>query len=497
MASRAAVVVLAPVVVLGGHLMIGLTIVAFCGSRFRSASIIIWPWLQSHVVQRQGPQGLAETGGMSEREVKHDTQHGASVTPHTIDGHTSGASRFLTSTKSRTRFGFPGQVNSESEWKAYQRTLARAVRGFASDARLKILVVSVVSDSLTAVQDFVRNEEILRIEAGNDTFEFALFHMQGTTMFWNRSEWYRNGTQPLLVMNEIGQVCKAAAWLRLQRGTVAKYDYVWFLDGDLRLDLFSWQLYRTVLIHWNPMVSQPSILPKDGLRGRSRSTDWEILRMRDFELDGAFPVVMEVPRTEVMAPMIHTRLWPIVYNRLLKNDNTVVSTVSDTWDAAALWYRLMFNWTGPLLINAAPLIHMDTRSTPSKLEKALHLRKKGRSQCGRGCGHNGYNCRPLSEGPELPLLHECKTCSPLDCLRILSRGIGSFRSVSVNSRSAVVYKERRCSLGKPSNKSFNYASLGREDVPFYLHQEIKKMFNRNEGSPCSQSVPANLPWLPG
>merc|ERR1712087_572483 len=96
--------------------------------------------------------------------------------------------------------------------------------------------------------------------------------------------------------------------------------------------------------------------------------------------EGELPVAAEVPRTEVMAPMIHTSLWPIVYGRLLKNDNAVVSTVSDTWDAAAVWHRLMSNGTGPLLVNAAPVIHMDTRTIV-----------RGKGGCGRGCGYKGSN----------------------------------------------------------------------------------------------------------
>jgi hypothetical protein len=339
-------------------------------------------------------------------------------------------------------------------------------------------VVSGVSDSLQAVQDFVRHVQILQFEAGNDTFRFALFHMQGTTRFWDREAWYRHGTQPLLVMNDIGHVCKAAAWFRLPPGMVATYDYVWLLDGDLILDLFSWQLYRTVLMIFKPLVSQPSVLPRDVLHGLGRSTDIKLLRMQNHR--GELPVAVEVPRTEVMAPMINTSLWPIVYSRLLKNDNAAVSTVSDTWDAAAFWHRLVSNGTGPLLVNAAPVLHMDSRTIPKS------LRVRGKGDCARGCGSTGSNCRPLSDDHNmLPLIQECDTRTMRDCLRILSGRIGTFRSVSVNSSLAVVYQERRCEYGKLSNKSF-FNLLGTKEL-------IRNTYHHAH---CSKPVPANVPWLP-
>mmetsp|Transcript_99853 Transcript_99853/g.321957 ORF Transcript_99853/g.321957 Transcript_99853/m.321957 type:complete len:239 (+) Transcript_99853:1-717(+) len=167
------------------------------------------------------------------------------------------------------------------------------------------------------------------------------------------------------------------------------------MDGDLRLDLFSWDLYRAVLAALEPLVSQPSVVAKGpGMR----STDKHKLRMTG-RIRGLFPVAREVERTETMAPLISTRLWGALRERLQQSDNRTVWYLNDLWDMAAYLSAAECGRAGVLLINASPVRHMDYHDL---LEPA----KVGRSfSCLRGCGAAGANCRPLAEA-EARLLRE-------------------------------------------------------------------------------------------
>merc|ERR1712050_437529 len=99
------------------------------------------------------------------------------------------------------------------------------------------------------------------------------------------------------------------------------YDYVWLMDEDLLLDLFSWDVYRVVLLSWNPLFSQPAIVPK---AVGERSADWPEVRMAASELD-AFDVADEgVPSPEVMTPIIASVIWPSLRVRLQGDDRSSV-----------------------------------------------------------------------------------------------------------------------------------------------------------------------------
>lgn len=271
-------------------------------------------------------------------------------------------------------------------WWAYQRRLAERVRAdfpARSNASFRVLVVSPVKGTKEAADTFRENQLLLEANGHGDAFDYALFHYDEATEEWEKREWY--GDRRIVVKRK-EPLCKAMAWSYITNDMAAAYTHIWLLDGDLRMDMFSWELYRTVLAGMNPLVSQPSILPREpGMR----STDKYKLRMLGRK-DGKFPVLREVHRTEVMAPLLSAKLWPMVRERLFHSDLSTVWYHNNLWDTAAYMARHTCGQPAVLLVNAAPLRHLNFHDL---LDRQQAFR---RFNCTTGCGEFQANCQPLT-----------------------------------------------------------------------------------------------------
>mmetsp|Transcript_83332 Transcript_83332/g.258774 ORF Transcript_83332/g.258774 Transcript_83332/m.258774 type:complete len:243 (+) Transcript_83332:1-729(+) len=179
------------------------------------------------------------------------------------------------------------------------------------------------------------------------------------------------------------------------------------MDGDLRLDLFSWDLYRAVILALDPLVSQPAVVPKG--QG-ARSTDLEELQMVG-SYSGLFPIAREVQRSESMAPLLSARLWPALHQRFAGNDNRTIWFTNTIWDMLAQISALDCNKTGVLIVNAAPVRHIDCHDL-------LRRPNKTGNNCIRGCGHPGaQNCRRISASERALLREAVADYCPLDDAR--------------------------------------------------------------------------------
>ena len=88
---------------------------------------------------------------------------------------------------------------------------------------------------------------------------------------------------PLFLLRRARRGCKSDFWQLVSEEVASQFDYVWFLDGDVGLGLFSWSIYRAVLLLLSPLLSQPAIVPVGpGLR----ASDWTQLHMQPHRRQG-------------------------------------------------------------------------------------------------------------------------------------------------------------------------------------------------------------------
>jgi hypothetical protein len=260
------------------------------------------------------------------------------------------------------------------------------------NSSLRVLVINPVQNSNASVDNFIRNYRKLKNNSFGDVFHFALFFYQGHhALFEKQHEWLKPKDSGPVVFSSRKQLCKAEAWYEITPDMAAKYDYLWLIDGDLGLDLFSWDLYRTVLVNMEPLISQPSVVPK----GRGlRSSDLVGLNMKYWgRINNMLPIYIEIGRTEIMCTMVSSQLWPSFYNRLEHTDRLSAWFTSDFWDFAALLSKVDCGRPAPLLVNAAPVRHLNFHD----------LFHSGR--CSKFCGSDGSNCKNPSD-MEMSLLKE-------------------------------------------------------------------------------------------
>jgi len=300
----------------------------------------------------------------------------------------------------------------ESSWDDYQKRLIRMMqrmkpanlegrralvslrsnRTSAQKGSFKVLIVSPVRDTQGAVADFEDNWHKLRSNEFGDTFDFALFHYTNSNRFWKQHAWYSDASGPV-VMRRVGPTCKPQAWSQIPLSVAKKYDYIWLLDGDLRLDYFSWDLYRTVLAVLEPPVSQPAVLPR---APGERSSDVSRVNMVGRQ-QGKFPIALEVERSEIMTPILSARLWGALHTRLGGNDLHTAWYLSDWWDLASMLFNLQGEKTSVLVVNAAPVRHINCKDL---LWTEDGQWGKGENSCTWGCGKLDTNCRSFT-GAEL------------------------------------------------------------------------------------------------
>jgi len=136
----------------------------------------------------------------------------------------------------------------------------------------------------------------------------------------------------------------------------------------VRLDFFLWDLYLAVLTTLNALVSQPSVFSPFG---GGHSSAIRSLTIHSSCSDG-FPVAMEMPRTEVQAPMISTKIWPAILTRMRSGPGTT-GWFTDSFSDAIVQKAKDFNrgQVGPVMVNAAPVWRQAWKT----------LSKKGGGKC--------------------------------------------------------------------------------------------------------------------
>jgi len=270
----------------------------------------------------------------------------------------------------------------------------------------KTLVVSAVHDTDAMVEIFEINMKRLLANKHGDKFDFALFHIDSGTTEWKKHRWYRSGALfgGKVVMKTLGAGCKPQFWAQITPKMASKYDYLWLLDEDIRLDFLSWDFYRTVLSTIDPLVSQPVIVPKAPFK---RSTGVTKLQMK--VPDGSnFMIAYETQRSEVQAPIISSKIWDAVNERNLQNDRRNDWYIDDFWDVIAFLGEDQCRKSGVLAVNGAPVRHMD-----------CHNLFKG-TKCVEGCGEDDANCRPVSSTEE-SLVREALKDAGCDVPRAVAR----------------------------------------------------------------------------
>lgn len=272
-------------------------------------------------------------------------------------------------------------------WHAFQDKLSEHLLSQYPDKLkkkpLKTLVVSAVHDTSAMVEIFEINMNRLKSNKHGDGFEFALFHIDGSTKEWRKHKWYRSRKGPV-VHKHLGAGCKPQFWAMIPPKMARAYDYLWLLDEDIRLDFVNWDFYRTVLSTLDPVVSQPVIIPKEP---NQRSTGVTRLRMV-VPTGNSFPIAYETPRSEVQAPVISAKIWAAVHERNMGNDRRNDWYIDDFWDVVAFLGEAKCKKTGVLAVNGAPVRHMD-----------CHNLFKG-TKCVEGCGDKDANCRPVTPAEE-------------------------------------------------------------------------------------------------
>lgn len=273
------------------------------------------------------------------------------------------------------------------EFKQLQKVMLDNIKSttmLGTDRRLRVLLVQVVEDSERSVTNFEDNHRGLRQNSAGDVFEFALFHHDGSNDHWRNRSWYNESflVKKMKATKEI-RGCKPVFWREITPDVASKYDYIWLMDEDVRLDWFSWELYRTVLVKLDyPLVSQPAITAGFPTAVKSRIGFLTFPGLNP--TSRTFAVAETVMRTEVQSPVISTKLWPAMVQRINHNDLGTDWFIDSFWDIIAFASKRLCGKTSPLKINAAPVAHMSYHN--------LHL-------CGNSCtghGRDNLNCRKVT-----------------------------------------------------------------------------------------------------
>eukprot|EP00927_Polykrikos_kofoidii_P081411 TRINITY_DN7874_c0_g1_i3.p1 TRINITY_DN7874_c0_g1~~TRINITY_DN7874_c0_g1_i3.p1 ORF type:complete len:1384 (+),score=162.36 TRINITY_DN7874_c0_g1_i3:38-4153(+) len=198
-------------------------------------------------------------------------------------------------------------------------------------------------------------EHLLRSKYG--VFKWAFFHYDGRDM-WEHYDWYN--ASPDIVRREIIPVggCEESHYRRLSVKDTHDFDYIWLMDDDIDLTFLDWDLYATVLASSQSMISQPAIL-SGSFTGRT--SDVPGLTMVPAS-NGELLIMSETHTSEVMTPLISTKLWPAIQARLLSKVTKCDSDINMFWDLVAFLGRIYCNFSAVTVLNAAPVSHVDCKS---------------------------------------------------------------------------------------------------------------------------------------
>jgi len=286
---------------------------------------------------------------------------------------------FMTSLVAKLFHDMDNSTETVRHWLRYQDRLSDILRKSHPDkfraTPYRTLIVSAVHDSPVLAEIFDSNMKKLRTNKAKDEFKVALFHLDSSNKVWSKYAWYQD-SHGLVVRKEMGSGCKQQFWKTISPSEAAKYDYLWLMDEDIRLDFFNWDFYRAVLSSHEPLVSQPVVLPKEfGERG----SDHLELNMK-VPKNGSKRMVyaFEMLRSEVQVPLLSSKVWPALHERMSGNDLTSAWKVDTFWDVIAALSRVECGRTGVLAVNAAPVRHMNCRNLWSGTKCTKSFKKNSR-----------------------------------------------------------------------------------------------------------------------
>jgi len=334
-------------------------------------------------------------------------------------------------------------LDLQDEWAAYQAELLHQISTKPFPARrFRILIASPVT--LGMLETLAYNVQKLKQSQSKDEFHLALFYYkQELNKVPKLERRVRKILKPWLFLQKAGPGCKVHFWRsHLVPSLTDQFDYLWLMDGDLRMDYFSWDLYRHFLVRHEPVLSQPSIV---GWTPATRSTDHKSLRMRSdpqnlnsryhtHDKDLPFPLAWESFKVEMQAPLVSTKIWPVIFQRMKTVNGSSAWAIEGFWNALGVAAKAKgCSKTLPIVVNAAPLRHANCHDlvsntrcltkwvqgdcfNVSSAEAVLLSESLKEDTCEAGKGWEGSCVCPPSQGacrpPSLALMERRQFLAP-------------------------------------------------------------------------------------
>ena len=101
------------------------------------------------------------------------------------------------------------------------------------------------------------------------------------------------------------------------RDRLLNYDYIWFIDGDIKLTSLNWQAFWQNVHVMKPKISQPGMI---GGNSNQPGTTWTTLR---YQSDARI-IAAEVPIVEIQAPLLEVETW-LKYRDIMFNNPSVMN----------------------------------------------------------------------------------------------------------------------------------------------------------------------------
>jgi|EP00927_Polykrikos_kofoidii_P061922 hypothetical protein len=255
---------------------------------------------------------------------------------------------------------------------------------------IKVLIVVSADDAPEMAERQEKNINILTKQKHQvDTIKWAIFNYNGTDNAFKTKTWYNDPN--IVIHHELREGCKPEMYAGLRSHLTKQFDYIWLMDEDIDLTYVGWPLLRRLLVTTQALVSQPSVVPRaNGERG----TDVTELNFRDFSDE--IVLAREEKRTEVMTPVLSSKIWPAVLKRLEGNVDVNVCETDRFWDLAAYLGKIHgCGRSGPVVFNTNPIVHVDARTLP----------KDGKCEGFDDC--ESENRRPVSDEEAALLRNVC------------------------------------------------------------------------------------------
>eukprot|EP00927_Polykrikos_kofoidii_P081412 TRINITY_DN7874_c0_g2_i1.p1 TRINITY_DN7874_c0_g2~~TRINITY_DN7874_c0_g2_i1.p1 ORF type:complete len:1447 (+),score=264.16 TRINITY_DN7874_c0_g2_i1:67-4407(+) len=251
------------------------------------------------------------------------------------------------------------------DWRLVQRNAAKWLQDMDESARKVrdskppvVLIVQAVKGADVTIRRVRSNMEHL-LGSRYGIFKWALFHYEKPEL-WETHDWYK-GSPDIIRREMVPPGCEQGHMRRLSVKDVQGFDYVWLMDDDVDVTFLDWELYATVLSSSRPLVSQPAILSG---RFTGRTSDVPGLSMVPAS-NGELLIMSETQSSEVVTPLISTKMWPAIRARILSKVTKCDADINMFWDLLAFLGRIFCDSSAITLLNAAPISHVDCQDMPN------------------------------------------------------------------------------------------------------------------------------------